>query len=192
MRTRLTCLLLGILGVPTFAFADFHKVDFYDGGSLGNGASTLFGIHTSIGLREPAKLPRRLTWVIPDLSVQIGSHDGTPVTQFASLFGARILATSYGKNCGLFGQVLAGNVYQNDSVSTDHNNGALSFGVGFEAFKGAAQKVEVQEKDQKKTVESHYGWGFRADFDYITRSGDRKDFWRASAGIVYRFARRHQ
>ena len=72
MRTRLICLALGILSIPALASADDHRWDGYIGGSGGNGASKLGGIHTALGITAMKNGMLRKVSIVIDWSTQLG------------------------------------------------------------------------------------------------------------------------
>ena len=183
MRIRLTFLLLALLLVPGLAYADAHKMDYFLGGSGGDGGSGIGGAHASINWGT--KIPW-LDVVGPDFSVQFGGHQGKSLTQVAYQGGLHFTLTSMKKPykdmpVKPFAHFMAGGVYTNDSTGKAFKDGAFSFGFGVEQF---------FKKDATQT--DHFsGVGYRVQYDYIIRSGDRESFSRVSAGIVYRLLKTH-
>ena len=175
MRMRLIGLVLGLLLVPALASADDHRWDWYFGGSGGDGASKLAGIHQAIGIALGQQGTRRKVAVVGDLSTQFGSHDGIPVTQFAYMTGVRLMASRRSDKFKPSGHVLFGGVYQNDGLA-DTNDGAIAIGFGVEYIPNPT------------SPELRHSFGIRAQVDRIFRMSDvREDFWRASVGVIFRY-----
>jgi hypothetical protein len=172
MRIRLIGLVLGLLSVPALASADDHRWDGYFGGSGGDGASKLGGIHQAIGI---ALGGMRKVAIVGDFSTQFGSHDGIPVTQFAYMTGVRVMASKREHKFKPFFHVLFGAVYQNDGLD-DTTDGAVAAGFGIEYIPRPTSR-ELRD-----------GLGFRLQVDRFYRMGDlRSDFWRVSAGVIFRY-----
>jgi hypothetical protein len=175
MRMRLIGLVLGLLSIPALASADDHRWDGYFGGSGGNGASKLAGIHQAIGIVLGQEGAMRKLAIVADFSTQFGSHDDIPVTQFAYLTGVRVMASRGTDKFKPSVHVLFGGVYQNDRRD-DPNDGAVVLGFGLEYVPGAA----------KRDVGN--GFGLRVQVDRFYRTSEvRSDFWRASAGVIFRY-----
>ena len=175
MRMRLIGLVLALLLVPALAFADDHRWDGYFGGSGGNGASKLAGIHQASGIALGREGTMRKIAVVGDFSTQFGSHDGIPVTQFAYLTGVRVMASRRTDKFKPSGHVLFGGVYQNDGLA-DTNDGAVAVGFGIEYIPNPTSS------DLKKS------FGIRAQVDHFFRMSDlRSNFWRASVGVIFRY-----
>ena len=175
MRMRLIGLVLGLLLIPALASADDHRWDGYFGGSGGNGASKLAGIHQAIGIALGREGAMRKIAVVGDFSTQFGSHDGIPVTQFAYLTGVRVMASRRTDKFKPSGHVLFGGVYQNDGLA-DTNDGAVAVGFGIEYIPNPTSS------DLKNS------FGIRAQVDHFFRMNDlRSDFWRVSVGVIFRY-----
>ncbi len=176
MRMRLIGFVLGILAIPALASADGHRWDGYIGGSGGDGASKLGGIHQAIGIALGGA--HRVS-IVGDFSTQFGSHDGIPVTQFAYMTGARVALSKYEQKFKPSAHVLFGGVYQNDGRSSDTTDGAVAVGFG----------IEYVSKPTSRELKD--GLGFRMQVDRFYRMGDlRSDFWRVSAGVIFRYGHR--
>lgn len=172
MRTRLLGLALGLLAIPTLALADDHRWDLYTGGSGGNGASKLGGLHFSFGVtgqRDPGVWRKVL--FVGDVSVQLGSHSGAPVNQLAYSFGARVTPAPSRWHAKPFFQFMGGGVHQKDAAPEPHN-GSVTLGGGVDFV----LHPEVHGD----------AFAFRVQVDRFFRSGSREDFWRVSAGLVLR------
>jgi hypothetical protein len=175
MRIRLIGLVLGLLFIPALASADDHRWDGYFGGSGGNGASKLAGIHQAIGIALGREGAMRKIAVVGDFSTQFGSHDGIPVTQFAYMTGVRVMASRRTDKFKPSGHVLFGGVYQNDGLA-DTNDGAVAIGFGIEYIPNPTSS------DLKNS------FGIRAQVDHFFRMNDlRSNFWRASVGVIFRY-----
>ena len=72
MRMRLIGLVLGLLLIPALASADDHRWDWYTGGSGGDGASKLAGIHQAIGIALGQQGTRRKLAVVGDIMLGTG------------------------------------------------------------------------------------------------------------------------
>ena len=175
MRIRLIGLVLGLLFIPALASADDHRWDGYFGGSGGNGASKLAGIHQAIGIALGREGAMRKIAVVGDFSTQFGSHDGIPVTQFAYMTGVRVMASRRTDKFKPSGHVLFGGVYQNDGLA-DTNDWAVAIGFGVEYIPNPTSS------DLKNS------FGIRAQVDHFFRMNDlRSNFWRASVGVIFRY-----
>jgi hypothetical protein len=175
MRIRLSCVVLGLLLVPAPARADGHWADFYAAFSGGGGGSNVYGIHSAFAATSPGGPSHYLSFVLTDVSIHSGSHDGSDVTQITFLWGGRVtISKPYHKFKPSF-HVLLGGV-TTDGVA-DGTTFATAFGGGLEYL------LDPVSKERKK------GFGFRAQIDRVVRSSDRDDFWRISGGVFYRFGR---
>lgn len=175
MRSRRLWLALGVLLIPSAALADDHRAGLFAGISFARG-STLVGFHESLEVTSKTPANRDLSFVA-DFNVNFGSHDnGNDVTQVPFLFGVRYMPTWMADHQRLvpFGQLLVGGVYTNDGVDNGTNS-AVAFGGGVDF---------LPTRDA-----THEGWGIRAQFDYIVRSGERDNIPRFSAGAIYRFSK---
>jgi hypothetical protein len=184
MRVRVTFLFLAILFIPALAFADAHKADYYGGGSGGTGGSKVGGFVQSLVFGV-----ERCRWLgvtAADASVQFGGENGKDLTQFTYQFGARVTLTSFktppanDTKVKVFVQGGGGWAYTNDGTDQSGANGVGSLGGGIQWF---AHKLPVPGATNKS---AHGGIGVQAQLDYIWRA-ERQGYWRASAGVVYRF-----
>jgi hypothetical protein len=173
MRTRLSCLVLGFLLIPSLARADGHWADFYAAFVGGGGGSNVYGIHSAFAATSPGGPSHYLSFVLTDVSIQSGSHDGSDVTQITFLWGPRVTFSKPDHKLKPSVHVLLGGV-TTDGVA-DGTTFATAFGGGVEYLPNPT------DKDRKK------GFGVRAQIDRVVRSGDREDFWRISGGVFYRF-----
>jgi hypothetical protein len=176
MRVRLLLLAFMVILVPNQARADDHRADLYGGFSGGGGGSALYGFHQALALTSPQPGSKDLSFVVPDLSVHFGSHDGSDVTQVALMFGGRLTPVKENWRHTVSVQVLVGTVYTNEGGAGDAD-WAMSFGG-------------LYELPLTTRSTPYYGWAFRAQIDYINRFSDtRDDLPRLSAGLSYRFAK---
>jgi hypothetical protein len=175
MRIRLIGFALALLCFPALASADDHRWDGYFGGSGGNGASKLFGIHQAFGFVLGQEGPMRKVAIVADFSTQIGSHDGIPVTQFAYMTGVRVMVSRREDRFKPSGHVLFGGVHQNDGIP-EPTDGAVALGFGVEYIPNPT------------STDLKNAFGIRAQVDRFYRMGDlRSDFWRASVGVIFRY-----
>ena len=187
MRGRLTALLLAtLLVLPTFAFADGHKADYFAGGSGGTGGSVVGGFAQSLFFgAEHACCP----WLgigAADGSVQFGGENGKDLTQLTLQFGARVTLTSLkdpnpDTQLKVFVQGGGGFAYTNDGTDQSGSNGVGSIGGGVQWF---FHKVQVPDGTPGEML--YGGIGLQAQVDYIWRA-DRDGYWRVAGGVVYRF-----
>lgn len=173
MRIRLWCLVLIVVLVPALARADDHWADYYAAFSGGDGASKLFGFHQALAVTSPGAPSHYLSFVVTDVSIQKGSHDGSGVSQATFLWGGRVTLSKPGHRVkpslhGLLG------VVSTDGVA-DGASFAGAIGGGLEYL------PHPQDPDRKK------GFGIRGQVDRVFRNGAGDDFWRFSGGIFYRF-----
>lgn len=188
MRVRFCGLFIALLAIPTLAFADAHKADYYGGGSGGTGGSTVKGAALSLVFGAEDFLGERyrcLGITVADASFQFGGHNGKDLQQTTLQFGARVTLTSLRKppandtRVKIFVQGAGGFAYTNDGTDQSGSNGVGSVGGGIQVF---AHKVPAPES----TTAKHYGGvGFQWQYDYIFRAG-RPGYWRTSAGVVIR------
>ena len=173
MRVRFFSLLLALLTIPTLAFADFHKADFYGGGSGGTGGSAVGGVLGSINWGT------QIRWfdaVLADVSWQHGSHEGKALNQVAIQAGGRFFMTSFNKvdkPYKPFLHVLIGGVHTGQESKPWLHDMSITVGGGYEHF-------------WKKEGDHYKGLGVRGQVDLVMRPGDSAKFWRYSGGIVYR------
>ena len=186
MRGRLTALLLAtLLVLPTFAFADGHKADYFAGGSGGTGGSVVGGFAQSLFFgAEHACCP----WLgigAADGSVQFGGENGKDLTQLTLQWGGRVTLTSLKKpnpdtQLKVFVQGAGGFAYTNDGTDQSGKNGVGSFGGGIQWF-------AHQQPHPDGSKEMRYGGlGLQAQVDYIWRT-EREGYVRVAGGVVYRF-----
>ena len=185
MRGRLTALLLAtLLVLPTFAFADGHKADYFAGGSGGTGGSKLGGIAQSLVFGFGRERVPWLGITAADASFQFGGENGRDLTQLTLQWGARVTLTSLKKlapdaadtRVKVFVQGAGGFAYTNDGTDQSGSNGVGSFGGGIQWFAKTLRPGENR----------YAGLGFQAQADYIWRA-DRDGYWRVAGGVVYRF-----
>jgi hypothetical protein len=177
MRIRLSCLVLGVLLVPALVRADDHWADFYAAFSGSGGGSKLFGVHEAVAVTSPGSPRHYLSFVVSDVSLHSGSHDGTDVTQVTYLWGGRVTVSKPQHKLKPYFHGLLGLV-TTDGVA-DGTNFAGAVGGGLEYLPSPT------DRDRKK------GFGIRTQIDRVFRSGDGEDFWRISGGIFYRFGQAH-
>ena len=186
MRVRVFSLLLALLTIPTFAFADAHKADFYGGGSGGTGGSIIGGFIA--GVNWGTKCP----WfdvVGPVASNQGGGHDEKALSQTVFHGGGRFTLTSMRKDreghyldkrYKPFGQILVGGVITNinDGSGDAIKDFSYTFGGGIDTFLHKPKQLHGREHSA--------GVGIRVQVDYVVRPGDHTNFTRVSAGVIYR------
>jgi hypothetical protein len=177
MRTRLIGLILALLAFPALASADDHRWDGYFGGSGGPGGSKLWGLHQAFAFVPVQDGMLSKLSVVVDWSTQFGTHDdGRRVTQFPLAFGGRVMLSRGKDKFKPWVHVLGASIYTNDGAA-DATDSAFVFGFGVDI---------VPKTDVKNT------FGLRVQYDYFNRSStEREDFWRVSAGAIYRFGQ-HQ
>lgn len=174
MRILRFCLFLGFLLAPKLAFADDHRMDLYGGFSGGNGASKLFGFHQAIGIVFSGENPKlHRVSAVADLSMQF-ANETSSVTQVLFMGGGRFAFSRPADKNKISAHILGGSEYYNQAGGAT-NTGVFAFGVGYEYL------------PTPRGTRAMDGLGFRAQLDHIIRSGDAVNFWRASAGVVYRF-----
>ena len=150
---------------PAPALADGHRAGIFGGVSFAEG-STLTGLNLAVD----GPLPNHKSFgLVADYSFHKGTHDGIDVTR--QLFVGGFSYTKKADWVVIGGHALIGGVWGDGS-----KNFIGTFGFDLD-FIGAAKIMSNGQRLLVPQVRS----------DYSARSGSAPDFWRASAGFVYRW-----
>lgn len=175
MRFRPWLTLAALLIVTAPVQADDHRADLYWGFSYAEG-SQLWGLHQSAAWQS-SLADRRLS-LVGDLSVHVGSRDGSDATRVTYLVGPRYTVRVEGTPQKVHLYFLGGGVRTTDGTEEGANRRALAFGAAWEIFPSEFLGNKRESLEDRK-------WGFHLQADYVVTSGD--DFPRISGGITFRF-----
>lgn len=163
--------LLVLLFIPQSAAADDHRAEFFAAAFSFVPGSLLLGPHIAVGMPIEGVLDDNLA-VVGDFSVHFGSdEDEGKRATFAGGIRYSFAKPDFPTMVNS-ARVLMGGVYGSDAFDSGTDFAIL---VGYE-FEYVPQR--------SKSVE---GWGLRGQVDRVIRTDDKEDFWRFSAGFVYRW-----
>ena len=170
MVVRRLAVVLGILLIPTAAYADGHRAGLFGGYSRANQGSWLNGAHFSVECvltRQVCRNTKTDSYIY--VAADYSFHDGEGFKRQVFLVGGN--AQKKWKNVTASGRLLVGSVWGDGAA-----NFSWSTGATFQIVPS-----ETSALSNRPHVVPH------AQVDYIVRTGSPKSFARISIGAMIKF-----